>query len=42
MMLEHGISGVVYCWYRTNKNAPVKQTLGHAIHDGLLKAKYLP
>jgi hypothetical protein len=42
MMLEHGISGVVYCWYRTNKNAPVKQALGHAIHDGLLKAKYLP
>ena len=42
MMREHGISGVIYCWYRTNKNAPVKQTLGHALHDGLLKAKYLP
>jgi hypothetical protein len=42
MMLDHGISGMVYCWYRTNKNAPVKQSLGHAIHDGLLKAKYLP
>jgi hypothetical protein len=42
MWLEHGLSGVIYCWYRTNKNAPVKQSLGHAIHDGLLRAKYLP
>ncbi len=39
--LEHGISGVVYCWYRTNLNAPVAQQLGHAIHDGLLKARYI-
>ncbi len=39
--LEHGISGVVYCWYRTNLNAPVAQQLGHAIHDGLLKARYV-
>ena len=39
--LEHGISGVVYCWYRTNLNAPVTQQLGHAIHDGLLKARYI-
>ena len=41
-MLEHGISGIIYCWYRTNLNGPVKQQLGHAIHDGLLKARYLP
>jgi hypothetical protein len=40
-MVEHGISGVMYCWYRTNINAPVQQGLGHAIHDGLLKARYL-
>jgi len=40
--LEHGISAVIYCWYRVNINAPVQQQLGHAIHDGLLKAKYLP
>jgi hypothetical protein len=40
--LEHGITGVIYCWYRSNLNAPVTQTLGHAIHDGLLKARYLP
>jgi len=31
----------VYCWYRTNLNAPVTQQLGHAIHDGLLKARYI-
>lgn len=41
-MLEHGISGVVYCWYRTNINGPVAHDLGHAIHDGLLRARYLP
>jgi hypothetical protein len=43
--LEHGISAVVYCWYRTSVNAPVTVQnihIGHAIHDGLLKAKYLP
>jgi hypothetical protein len=40
--LEHGIQGVVYCWYRSNLNGPVQQSLGHAIHDGLLKARYLP
>ncbi len=41
MMLEHGITGVIYCWYRASINEPVKQNLGHAIHDGLLKARYL-
>jgi hypothetical protein len=40
--LDHGITGVIYCWYRSNLNAPVTQTLGHAIHDGLLKARFLP
>jgi len=40
--LEHGISAAVYCWYRSNLDGPVKQSLGHAIHDGLLKARYLP
>ena len=40
--LEHGITGVIYCWYRSNLNAPVTQHLGHAIHDGLLHARYLP
>ena len=40
-MVEHGISGVMYCWYRSSVNEPVKQSLGHALHDGLLKARYL-
>jgi hypothetical protein len=40
-MLEHGISGIIYCWYRANNSGPVVQQLGHAIHDGLLKARYL-
>jgi len=40
--LEHGISAAIYCWYRANLNGPVRQSLGHAIHDGLLKARYLP
>ncbi|MBC7287280.1 MAG: glycoside hydrolase family 99-like domain-containing protein, partial [Armatimonadetes bacterium] len=42
MWVEHGISAVVYCWYRSNINGPVRQSLGHALHDGLLKARYLP
>jgi hypothetical protein len=40
-MLEHGISGAIYCWYRSNLNAPATQSLGHALDDGLLKARYL-
>jgi hypothetical protein len=42
--LEHGITGIVYCFYRTVPDAPVtvdNQHLGHALHDGLLKARYL-
>ncbi len=33
---------MIYCWYRSNLNGPVQQSIGHAIHDGLLKARYLP
>ena len=40
-MVEHGISGVIYCWYRASVNQPVEQRLGHALDDGLLKARYL-
>jgi len=39
--LEHGISAAIYCWYRSSIDGPVTQSLGHAIHDGLLNAKYL-
>ena len=42
--LEHGITYFVYCWYRgPNKGEPVttgNMFLGHAIHEGLLRARY--
>lgn len=38
--LEHGINGFIYCWYRAHLEPKIEHTLGHAIHDGLLEAKY--
>jgi hypothetical protein len=38
--VEHGISFFVYCWYRSGENKPIQTYLGHAIHDGLFKAKF--
>ena len=43
--VEHGISFFVYCWYRDTGNlgkpvTPEAIYLGHAIHDGLMKARY--
>ncbi|MDX9980842.1 MAG: LamG-like jellyroll fold domain-containing protein [Lentisphaeria bacterium] len=38
--LDHGISFFVYCWYRANQGGPVDQRLGHAIHEGLFRARY--
>lgn len=43
--LEHGIRYFVYCWYRNRDNVGRPVTvrdlrLGHAIHEGLFKAKY--
>jgi len=38
--LEHGISFFVYCWYRAGQGGPVQTSLGHAIHDGLMHARY--
>ena len=38
--LEHGIQGFIYCWYRANLEPQITQNLGHAIHDGLMKARY--
>lgn len=43
--LEHGIQYFIYCWYRRKENAGHPLTiddarLGHAIHEGLLNAKY--
>lgn len=39
--LEHGIQAFIYCWYRENWGPDVKHTLGHAIHDGLFKSRYI-
>ena len=38
--LEHGINGFIYCWYRADYEPKIEQRLGHAIHEGLLNAKY--
>ena len=43
--LEHGITFFVYCWYRERRNVgnpvtPADARLGHAIHEGLFRAKY--
>lgn len=39
--LEHGVQGFIYCWYRKDLKPTITHNLGHAIHDGLLKARYL-
>ena len=39
--VEHGIQAFIYCWYRKDFSPEITQSLGHAIHDGMLKAKYL-
>jgi len=40
MALEHGIQGFIYCWYRSDFSPEIHESIGHAVHDGLLKAKY--
>ena len=39
--LEHGVQGFIYCWYRRDFSPEINVNLGHALHDGLLHAKYL-
>jgi len=39
--VEHGISFFVYCWYRDGQGGPVKQRFGSAIHEALLKSRYV-
>lgn len=39
--VEHGISFFVYCWYRASQGEPVKMNFGSAIHDALLKSRFL-
>lgn len=38
--LDHGIAGFIYCWYRSDLEPEIHQSLGHAIHEGLYEAKY--
>ena len=39
--VEHGISFFIYCWYRSVQGEPVKMRFGTAIHDALLKSKFV-
>ncbi len=39
--VEHGISFFIYRWYRTSQGEPVKMRFGSAIHDALLKSKFV-
>ena len=39
--VEHGISFFVYCWYRTSQGEAVKTQFSSAIHDALLKSKFV-
>ncbi|TWT84996.1 Laminin G domain protein [Planctomycetes bacterium CA13] len=38
--IEHGVNGFIYCWYRAHQEPQIEHKLGHAIHDGLMNAKY--
>lgn len=40
MALDHGVNGFIYCWYRSGLQPEIKQTLGHALEDGLMKSRY--
>lgn len=39
--VEHGIGFFIYCWYRSVQGEPVKMRFGTAIHDALLKSKFV-
>ncbi len=39
--VEHGVSFFIYCWYRASQGEPVKMKFGSAIHDALLKSKFV-
>ncbi|MCL5271409.1 MAG: hypothetical protein M1457_12850, partial [bacterium] len=38
--LEHGIQGFIYCWYRGDLEPEIHERIGHAVHDGLMNARY--
>ncbi len=39
--VEHGVSFFIYCWYRSSQGGPVTTRFGTAIHDALLKSKFV-
>ena len=39
--VEHGVSFFIYCWYRASQGEPVKMRFGSAIHEALLKSKFV-
>jgi len=39
--VEHGVSFFIYCWYRASQGEPVKMRFGSAIHDALMKSKFV-
>jgi hypothetical protein len=39
--VEHGVNFFIYCWYRDGQGGPVRQRFGSAIHDALLKSRYV-
>ncbi|MBI5094639.1 MAG: glycoside hydrolase family 99-like domain-containing protein [Candidatus Hydrogenedentes bacterium] len=39
--VEHGVDYFIYCWYRAGQGGPVKMNFGSAIHDALLKSKFV-
>ena len=39
--VEHGVSFFIYCWYRASQGEPVKMSFSSAIHDALLKSRFV-
>jgi len=39
--VEHGVNFFIYCWYRDGQGGSVKQRFGSAIHDALLKSRFV-
>ena len=39
--VEHGVSFFIYCWYRASQGEPVKMHFSSAIHDALLKSRFV-
>lgn len=41
MLAENGVDFQMFCWYASNANGPMKDTMhSYALHDGYMNAKY--